>query len=98
MATRFETQRVKEALALQITAIQKFASRLVAADVDQLDADLVELEHAVEELRGIMGGLPHHDAAPPEPGISPPASPATTRPERLAKGAETADGTQRRGE
>lgn len=97
MATTIETQRVKEALGLQVTAIQTFASRLATRDIDQLDADLVELERAVAELRGIMAGLPHR-AAKANPAVSPPASPATTRPGRLAKGSETADGTQRRGE
>lgn len=98
MTTTIETQRVKEALGLQVTAIQKFASRLAIHDIDKLDTDLVELERAVAELRGIMGGLPHRPAAMPEAVVSSPASPATTRPERLAKGSETADGTQRRGE
>lgn len=97
MATRFETQRVKEALELQITAIQRLACRLAAQDVDQLDGDLVELERSVADLRGLIEGLPHHHRVP-EPRVSPPASPATNRPERLAKGSETADGTQRQGE
>lgn len=97
MTTTIETQRVKEALGLQVTAIQQYASRLATYDIDQLEAGLVELERAVAELRGIMGGLPHRYAEPAA-SVSPPASPATTRPERLAKGSETADGTQRQGE
>ena len=95
--TTIETQRVKEALGLQVTAIQNFASRLATHDIDQLDTDLEELEQAVAELRGIVGGLPHRHAEPAA-NVSPPASPATTRTERLAKGSATADGTQRRGE
>jgi len=95
VSTSIETKRLIEALELQITAIRTYASRLSAHDIDELEAGFVELERAVTQFREIIDSIPHaHRQSAPSP--SPPASPATTRPERLAKGAETADGTQRR--
>lgn len=95
MGATIETRRIKEALELQFTAIRTYASRLTSENMDELASDLDELEHAVEELRGMVQSLPHRSAEGKEAGI--PASPATTRRERVAKGSETASGTQRPG-
>ena len=95
MSTSIETKRLQEALELQITAIRAYASRLSVQDIEELEAEFAELERAVSEFRGIIDSVPHAHRQP-APSPSPPASPATKRPERLAKGAETAAGTQRR--
>lgn len=92
-----ETKRVKDALQLQFTAIRTQAARLSAEDLDELETDLVELERGVADLRGIVGSLPHLHRRPVPAGV-PAASPATSHPEREAKGSETADGTQRQDE
>lgn len=97
MSTNIETRRVKEALQLQVAAVQTYAARLSAQDIDQLESDFVELKSAIAELDGIIESIPHRHHEEASVGASP-ASPATTRPEREAKGAETADVTQRRGE
>lgn len=93
MGATIETRRIKEALELQFTAIRTYASRLNSGNMDELASDLDELEHAVSELRGMVTSLPHRPGEQKTAGI--PASPATTRRERVAKGAETAAGSQR---
>lgn len=97
MSATIETRRVKEAFELQFTAIRTYASRLASEDMDELASDLNELEHAVSELRGMVESLPHRGAEQQKTAGAPPASPATSRPERVAKGSETATGTQRPG-
>ena len=94
MTKTIETARIKEALELQFTAIRTYAARLSSLDMDELESDLNELELAVGQLRGMMESLPHRHQPPSHAG-APPASPTTTRGERVAKGSETADGTQR---
>ncbi|SNB45341.1 hypothetical protein [Geobacter sp. DSM 9736] len=89
-----ETGGGKDALEPQVSAVQASASRLSAQDTDSLDSDLFQLERAVAGLRGVFESMPETHLRESSPG-APAASPATTRPEREAKGAETADGTQR---
>lgn len=97
MSANIETRRVKEALELQVGAIRTHAERLSAQDMDTLESELVEVERAVADLRGMVASLPHRTAAQQPEGV-PAASPATTRGERVAKGSAAADPSQRQNE
>lgn len=94
MATTIETQRIKEALALQISAIRAYAERLSGNDIDQLKSDFLELQSSVAELGGIIESLPHHRPKP-EHDVAIPASPASMDPKFEIKDAETANPKQR---
>ncbi|WP_243373645.1 hypothetical protein [Geotalea sp. SG265] len=65
--------------------------------MDALEEELVEVERAVADLRGMVASLPHRAAAQQSAGV-PPASPATARGERVAKGSAAADPSQRQNE
>jgi hypothetical protein len=97
VSASIETKRVKEALELQVAAIRTHAERLSTQDMDALESELVEVERAMADLRGMVTSLPHRNAARPSAGVSP-ASPATSRGERVAKGSAAADPSQRRNE
>ena len=57
--THIETARVNEMLGLQIGVIQDAARKLQGANLEQLESDMSELEHAIKELRTMVEGLPH---------------------------------------
>jgi uncharacterized protein YceH (UPF0502 family) len=58
--TRIVTSRVGEVLGLDIATIQKAAQKLNAAsELQDLEADLAELEKAVSELKSTLAGLPY---------------------------------------
>jgi len=58
--THLETARINEALGLQIGVVREWANHLDAADLEDLEADLRELDRAVKELRSLVDALPHH--------------------------------------
>lgn len=58
--THFETSRVKEMLKFQISAIRDYAARLDHdTEIEQLEADMVELEKSIDDLKGMIKSLPH---------------------------------------
>lgn len=94
MSTTIETQRIKEALALQISAIKAYAGRLSGNDIDQLESDFQELQSSVAELGGMLESLPHRHPEP-EHDATTPASPASMDPKFEIKDAGVANPTQR---
>ena len=57
--TRIETARVKEVLGMHVSLVKEAAERLSAeSDLEDLAANLAELENAVSNLRGSLTGLP----------------------------------------
>jgi hypothetical protein len=58
--TRIETARVNEVIGFNVGAIKDAASRLSAnGDLQQLEADLLDLENKIAELKDSMAGLPY---------------------------------------
>lgn len=58
--TRIETARVNEVIGFNVGAIKDAASRLsVNGDLQQLEADLLDLEKQIAVLKDSMAGLPY---------------------------------------
>lgn len=94
MTTTIETRRIKETLALQISAIRAYAERLSGDDIDQLQSNFLELQQSVTELGGIIESIPHHHQ-PREQDVAIQASPASMDQKFEIKDAEIANPTQR---
>jgi len=57
--TRIETARVKEVLGTSITLVKEAANKLNPdRELQEIEADLSELEKAVADLKGSLAGLP----------------------------------------
>jgi uncharacterized protein YceH (UPF0502 family) len=57
--TRMVTSRVNEVLGLEVASVQKAAQKLNAGDeLQDLEADVAELEKSVMELKSTIAGLP----------------------------------------
>lgn len=55
-----ETARINEVIGLQIGAIQGFANELnVDSDIEELLANVVELEKSVAALKSSLKSVPH---------------------------------------
>lgn len=58
--THLETSRVKEMLKFQISAIRDYAARLDHdTEIEQLEEDMADLEKSIDDLKGMIKGLPH---------------------------------------
>lgn len=56
--THLETARINEMLGLQIGVVRDIALKLNGNDLQQLEADVEELESAMRELKVMLKGLP----------------------------------------
>ena len=57
--TRIETARVKEVIGSSITLVKEAASKLNPdSELQEMEAELDELEKAVADLKGNLAGLP----------------------------------------
>jgi hypothetical protein len=57
--THIETARVNEMLGLQIGVVRDIAHKLDDRNLQQLEADIAELEGAVGELKEMVKSLPY---------------------------------------
>lgn len=58
--THMETARIKEVIGLQIGAIREFAHKLsMNADLEELEAGVIDLEKALGDLKESLEALPH---------------------------------------
>jgi hypothetical protein len=58
--THIETSRVNELLAGHMAIIKEFADKLdVNGDLEEIEANVVEIEQALADLKGALASIPH---------------------------------------